>query len=75
MKGSITIKFLTTSIIRIFGRSFMNVIFLTNSIIIIIGIVHIIGEYIYGFKKDERFRFIFYRFNNFFIRQNFIQPH
>ena len=63
MKGSISLKLLTTSIIRIFGGSFMTVIFLANNIIIISGLVHITGEKIYGFKKDEIFRFIFYRFN------------
>ena len=53
MKGSISLKLLTTSIIRIFGGSFMTVIFLANNIIIISGLVHITGEKIYGFKKDE----------------------
>ena len=39
--------------------------FLTNSTTIISGLVHLTGEKIYGFKKDERFRFIFYSFNIF----------
>ena len=53
IKDSSTLKLLYTSIIRIFNKSFMPVFFLTNSIIIIIGLHHLTKEKIYGFEKSK----------------------
>ena len=53
INDSNTIKLLYTCIIRIFNKSFMPVFFLTNSIIIILGLHHLTKEKIYGFEKSK----------------------
>ena len=47
------IKLLYTSIIRIFCKSLMPVYFLTNSIIIILGLNHLVKENIFCFEKSR----------------------